>query len=405
MTRTVFTRANLLDGRGPARPDSTVIIDGEHVTEVDAGGSPVDGDRVIDLGGRTLMPGMATCHGHIDMGKVKGPPGVMMAQAMQNCRAMLESGVTGFVGAGCGNDIDAQLQMAIAEGLMDGPRILAGSRLLSTTGHDNDMSPWWHDRPNAGGLLVVDGADGFRRAAREEIRRGAEIVKIFLTSGHGTEGAGRGLSREELVAVVGAAHERGRKVRAHAIWRDDILEAVEAGVDVIDHGDETDEEIVGLMAERGTFWVPSMAFLKWLTELERGEGREWGVVLPSENAGRNWDNLCRVLPMANEAGVRVVTGDDYGTSPLAHRPGVYARELTIYANEVGVKAIDVLGWATRNAGELLGKPVGVVEPGALADLVVVDGDPSDDIALLEDPGATVKAVLVGGRFVVDRLTG
>jgi imidazolonepropionase-like amidohydrolase len=403
MTRTVLTHVNLIDGKGPARPDCTVVIENERISEVTAGDPGAADGQVIDLTGRTVMPGMWVCHMHVDMG-ARGPAGVTMAQSMRTCQTLLQSGVTGYVGAGVTYDIDAQLKMAIEQDLMDGPRIVAGSRFLSTTGHDNDMlAPWWVPRSDGGLPLVVDGPDEFRKAAREEIRRGSEIIKIFLTSGHGAEGGGRGLSSSELQAVVEAAHERGKRVRAHAIWRDDIRDAIEAGVDLIDHGDETDEEIVAMMVERGTWWVPSMALLKWLVELERGGGREYGMVLPSENAGRDWDNLCRILPLAEEAGVKIVPGDDYGVGPIPHAPGVYAKELAIYVNEVGIKPISVLGWATRNAGLLFGQEVGTVTPGSLADLLVLDGDPSNDITVLEHPDHVLKAVMVGGRFVLDRL--
>ena len=408
MATTAFTSANLIDGINPPSPHSTVVVDGDRITQVVPGGAetPV-ADTVVDLAGRTLMPGLWVCHMHADMGPVfGGPAGVTMAQAMRNCTTLLESGVTGYVGAGISHNIDVQLNLAKDHQLLEGPRIVPGSRFLTTTGHDNDLlTPWWAPRMDDEHRLVVDGADEFRKAVRGEIRRGCEIIKLSLTSGHGFAGGGRGLSDDELRAAVEAAHERGKRIRVHAIWHDEIRATVEAGVDLIDHGDEIDEELLAMMGERGTWWVPSMALLKWLVDVERGEGREVGYALPSEHAGRDWENLCRMLPIANDAGIRIVPGDDYGIGPLAHRVGVYAKELTIYAQDVGIKPIDVLGWATRNGGAMYGDDVGVVAPGNLADLIVLERDPSSDITVLEDPAAELQCVMLGGRFLVNRLDG
>ena len=406
MTTIAFTGANLIDGNNPARPNSTVLIEEDRISSVisDSTDAP-SAQTVIDLGGRTLMPGLWSCHIHADMGPgFGGPAGVTMAQAMQTCTKLLQSGVTGFVGAGITHGIDAQLKLAIQHGLFEGPRIVAGSRFLTTTGHDNDLLvPWWMPRPFSDQRVVVDGPDEFRKAVREEIRRGSEIIKVSLTSGHGFVGGGRGMNRDELHATVDAAHERGKKVRAHVIWREEIRAALDAGVDLIDHGDEIDEELLAMMAEQGTWWVPSMGLLKWLVEVERGEGREYGYVLPAENAGRDFDNLCRMLTVANEIGINVVPGDDFGLGSLAHAVGIYAKELTVYVNEVGIKPIDVIRWATRNAGLLYGGTTGVVAPGNLADLVIYERDPSSDITLLERPNDELQAVMLGGKFVINRL--
>jgi imidazolonepropionase-like amidohydrolase len=143
------------------------------------------------------------------------------------------------------------------------------------------------------------------------------------------------------------------------------------------------------MVEQGTTWIPSLWFQRVLRNLPPG-----GLSLPTEDADRNWDNVTRMLPIANDAGVRIVPGDDY--API--RPGVYGEELSIYVNDVGIKPLDVLRWATHNGAQLTGEATGAVTEGMLADLVVVDRDPSLDITVLEDVDL-IKAVMIDGRFV------
>lgn len=407
----IFSRANLLDGINPSRPGSTVVVRGNQIVKVTSGEvQPGPEDQVIDVAGRTLMPGMFGGHMHIDTAKndphnymniyarAERPAGVLMARAIHNVKALLASGITSYVGAGCSDDIDAQLKIAIADGLLDGPRITAGSRHLNTTGHDQDMAKWWYGMQYHPFDLFLDGADEFLKATRTEILRGAEIVKVASTSGHGTAGRGPGITRAELEAVIEAAHQRGKKVRAHCVYRDAIIVCIKAGVDVIDHGDETDEECVELMVENGTTWLPSMKLLTVLRNMP-GDMPD----LPHGDIEKDWANYCRILPLANDAGVNIVPGDDYGGGAMPHRPGIYGEELSIYVNDVGVKPLDVLRWATVNGARLSGHPVGEIREGLLADLVVVDGDPSSDIALLED-ASNVQAVMIDGRFVKDELS-
>jgi imidazolonepropionase-like amidohydrolase len=175
---------------------------------------------------------------------------------------------------------------------------------------------------------------------------------------------------------VDAAHALNARVRAHVSDKAMILECIELGVDIIDHGDEVDEECIAAMVKAGTFWVPSLTYPKVLLELGWGDG----------NMQTLYDSVRRMLPVAQKAGVRILVGDDYSgvfrdtiaDDPLDHQVGRYGREFAYYAAIDGLSPADVLSWGTRNAGELLvDKPlkVGVVEPGALADLIIVDGDP------------------------------
>jgi imidazolonepropionase-like amidohydrolase len=255
--------------------------------------------------------------------------------------------------------------------------------------------------------LFVDGPLEVRKAVRTCVRRGADWIKILPTGGHGiTEPHFRRLSHDELVAAVETAHDLGVRVRAHAAWHDLIAECVTAGVDLIDHGDELDERIVEEMVARGTYWVPSMRVLDVALGMSEGVVPQGGLDAELTRGVRDeWDNLARMVPIANAAGVKILPGDDYGVPIVPHVPGVYSTEFSTYVKHTGVAPLDVLRWATRHMAELmqLGGEVGTVSPGALADLVVARDDPSEDVSVLEDPARNVLAVMKDGAFCVNSL--
>jgi imidazolonepropionase-like amidohydrolase len=184
-----------------------------------------------------------------------------------------------------------------------------------------------------------------------------------------------------------------------------ILECIELGVDVIDHGDEVDEACVDAMAKAGTFWVPSVTLSKAMIDIGwDGDGAY----------AKSYKLLQRVLPLAQKAGVRILVGDDYSgfvgdlvkDDPLDHQVGNYGREFAFYAQMTGLSAAEVLSWGTKNAGELLvdgPERAGVIAAGAVADLIVVDGDPTADLSLLARPNDALKAVIRDGVVVIDRL--
>ncbi len=412
----IFTNARVFDGTAMLQGLKTVSLDGNRIHSI-SDATP-SGDA-LDLGGMTLMPGLITCHYHTDFykftltdglnGEPLGkelPPGVLMAIGVRNCGVLLESGFTGFVGAASGHDIDASLKIAIAEGIIPGPRIRACSAHIGTTGDVNDSRKWWRRFDSPGTDVFVDGPQNMRAMTREFIRRGAETIKIFTSSGHGglpwpVPGS---MDADEIEAVVRAAHMRGAMVRAHSATRDMIRLCVELGVDIIDHGDEIDEEIIGMMAERGTFWTPSLVYPTCMINLGWADADLPGQV----------ENVKRMLPIAQKAGVRILTGDDYSgvfrdvldDDPLDHKVGDYGREFGFYGQVPGLSPGEILSWGTRNAGQaLMGglDKLGVVEEGALADLIVVDGDPLSDLSLLARPQQALKAVVRDGKLVIDRV--
>ena len=416
MSKLVFLNAGVLDAEG-ARPGSTVVVEDRRIAVVQPGHGRAESvqagpeDRVVDLGGRTVMPGMVSSHFHAtyhNLGSkltpfgLEEPPAVQAVRAAHHLQLALRCGFTGVVSAGAPFAIDAGMKKAIAEGLFPGPRMLAGSRDVSTTGHAGDKSfPWYWDVGARGAINRADGPDEFRRAVREEIKEGAEIIKMFVTGGHGTVAPSERteMSRAEITAGVEAAHERGALVRGHIANRDAIHMALDVGVDVIDHGDGLDEAAIERMVDRGTFLVPSQLF-----PLRFAQAMGTGGLGFTAGMQADIERSLAILPKANEAGVKLLCGDDYGAIALPH--GAYVDELEFYVKEVGILLLDVLRWATRNGAELLGRghELGLVREGYLADLVVVDGDPVADIGILQDQ-SRLLAVLKGGTLVKDELAG
>jgi imidazolonepropionase-like amidohydrolase len=287
--------------------------------------------------------------------------------------------------------------VAIDTGLIPGPRMVAGSRDISSTGHSQDaFFPWFWAPMENPNVLACDGADAVRRGIRTEIKRGAEFIKVFLTPGHGVYGPQGAveLTVDEMNAAVETAHERGVKIRAHIANIEGIHAALDAGFDLIDHGDGLDEKSIERIVAAGVFVCPSMLYPHVYNTLYKDElGDVMAVGL---------EQMLKILPVANKAGVKLVLGDDYGSPALPH--GTYADELDFYVNVAGIPARDVLRWATRYGAELMdrGHELGAVKAGYLADLLVVQGDPLADIAVLKDR-SRILAILKDGAFHKDEL--
>lgn len=406
MGRVVFNDATVLDGEHLPRPRMTVVVDDNRITSV-SGDESVEtqaDDRVIEMGGRTLMPGMVTCHFHAtyhELGAVPGPfgleepPALQAVRAVNNLRSVLMAGFTSAVSAGAPFGIDAAMVRAIKEGAIAGPRLVPGSRDVSTTGHANDAAPWYWKLGEPGALHLCDGPDEFRKAVRQEIKEGARIVKMFVTGGHAVPRAAEytEMSREEMAAAIDAAHLRGAKIRGHIANRQAILMAVDLGIDVVDHGDGMDLECIERIVAAGTFVVPSMFFVYRLWEMVKAMNPAMAQEMRDD-----LDAAFAILPVASDAGVKLVLGDDYGAVGFPH--GIYGQELEFYVKVAGIDALDVIRWATVNGAELMGRgdELGRVSPGMLADLLVVDGDPVADISVLGD-GSRILAIMKDGRFV------
>ena len=398
----MFINANLLNGNSPRQRDATVIVEGERIASVGSGAGqprPRDGDFVYDLRGRSLMPGMVSGHFHSTFHNLGTEPGVLTVEhppafsafrALANAQLALRCGFTGLVGAGCAYDIDPSLAQAIDAGLVEGPRLIpCGPDTLSSY---DGVIPWWLNMSVRAGADNCDGPDELRKAVRRNVQRGARIFKMTVSGGHGVLTPGcRVFTVAELEAAVEAAHDLGIRVRAHVAGKPFILDCIRAGVDILDHCDGMDEECIEAMVKAGVFVLPSLYQPRKMLDLPAM------FTFSSDETRREFDWMCQILPKAVAAGVKLCCGDDFGTALAPH--GEYGRELAVYVEHARIEPLEVLRWATRNGAALMQREqdLGSIETGKLADLIVIDGDPSLDIGVLSD-AANIHGVMRSGRF-------
>jgi len=433
--RIVFTGAHLIDGERTPSDGMTVVVSGGRIHSVtqDAAAPPTEPeDQVVALAGKTLMPGMVQGHFHSHFGAfgegvsapalgLEASPAFLAMLAAKNAGIALDHGYTSAVGASNAHVIDVALKEAILLGHVRGPRYRACTRELVTTGEYSDYENnrnWFMGLRDTGLTYKVDGPDEWRFAVRSELGKGADIVKISASAGHGSMPA-RGtiyLTPDELRACVDTAHGFGKKVRAHVATKEGVLACARAGVDLIDHADRMDRECIDAILEAEAFVLPSMLWTSRFLELAENWDHEAHVLPINEGfpetreetlarirgVREDYEYTCGIVPEAAQAGVKLVVGDDYGTPIMPH--GDYGAELELYVKELGIPALDVIRWATKNGAELMdmGDELGTVEEGKLADLIIVAGDPGRDISCLRYPD-NVLAVLKGGDWVKNEL--
>jgi imidazolonepropionase-like amidohydrolase len=392
--RTVYAGGMVFDGTGadPFRAD--VAVQDGRITEV---GTGIDGDEAIDCAGATLLPGLIDCHVHVTssgpdlLATIQNPFSYQFFQAAANLQRTLDIGITTVRDAG---GADLGIQQAVTDRLIPGPRLQIAVAIISQTGgHADDWYPSGitvplgvphPGRPSA----VVDGPEEMRRIARTLIRAGADVLKVCTTGGvlsprddprHSQFTVG------ELEVLVAEAAAQGRFVMAHAQGTQGIKNAIAAGIRSIEHGIYLDDEAIEMMLARGTYLVPTL-----IAPVSVFRAADAGLALP-EAAIRKAREVVEVhrqsVRRAVEAGVQVAMGTDSGVGPH----GTNLQELPLMA-EAGMTPAQVLAATTSVAARLLGwqDRVGRIEPGLLADLVVLDGDPYDLPRLAESIRAVIK---------------
>lgn len=374
----LIRNVQLLDGTGAAPvPNQSVVVEGTKISWIGPTESApaFSQERVIDGGGRTLLPGLINAHVHLcndgapDLfAQVMGDSVPLSTlRAARNARLTLESGVTTVRDCGAADNIVIELRKAIADGLIEGPRVRAAGRVITMTGgHGHFIG------------READGPDAVRRATRAEIKEGADFIKVMATGGvltRGVDPANSSLQLDELRVVADEAHNSGRRVTTHAIGNAGIKNALRAGIDSIEHGFYLDDEALELAVSQGTFLVPTMIAVASIIDNGVEAGVPAWVVAKAEvqaEASRTG------FKAAVDSGMKIAAGTDAGTPFNRHYD--MAREMAMMVR-FGLSPMQAVTAATRNSAENLDmlNSVGTIEVGKCADLLLVDGDPSVDI--------------------------
>jgi imidazolonepropionase-like amidohydrolase len=398
----------LVDGTGaaPVR-DAVVVIDNGRISYAGpAAGSPSvpAGVREIDANGGTIMPGLVEAHFHatyfnvlvLEDLDIKYPPEMVALQSTFNARMALECGYTSARSAGCLFNTDVWLAEAIDSDIVVGPRFVPGGQEICGAGGLMDWNPEFRKIGMEGVIIVVDGPDEARRAARRLVKNGAQWLKTYPTGDAAAPGTNDqhtlSMTFEEMTAVAQVAHNHRRKVYGHCRATQGIKNALVAGYDSIEHGTFLDQECIEMMIEHDVPCVPALQFE--LASIKNGP--EFG--LSQAVIDGHQETLDAGAASALEllaAGGRLGMGGDYGFAWNPH--GDYAKELSFFVNYVGFSAMDTILCATRTGAQICGTDheVGTLEAGKLADVLVVDGDVVADIAVLEDRSRLLAVIQNG----------
>ena len=399
----VLKNLNLIDGiGGPVVNNAVVVVEGTKIKAVGKEGEveyPADYE-VLDLGGKTVLPGMVEAHVHIGMNGEPAMETIMLKETlpMTTIKAAvyaqrdLMAGFTTIRTMGDKGFLDVALKRAIDAGIIDGPRMRVSGQILSITGGHGDIAlpP---EVTFTGWSAIVDSPDEARKAARYQLKMGADIVKMCATGGVMSEGDEPGspqLNEDEMRAAIYEAHKVGKKAAAHAQGTKGIKDAVKAGIDSIEHGIFLDDEVVEMMREKGVYLVATLSAPYNIKKY----GVEAGI---PDYAVRKTEQVIDAhgasFMKAYRAGVKIAVGTDAGT-PF-NRHGENAQELEMMV-QAGVKPMDAILAATKWGADLLGMSniIGTIEAGKEADIIAVEGNPLENISLLKD----VKFVMKAGKI-------
>jgi imidazolonepropionase-like amidohydrolase len=388
----ILNNVRLIDGTGRVWDSAAIKIDGSRISAIGNAMDPVTVDgEILDLGGKTVMPGMINAHTHICLDGSPDPDAAWQERSLtenvlvaaDHARRTLEAGVTTVRDLGGVEGVDLGLREAIEAGVTPGPRMLVSGLLLCMTGGHG----WSMGRE-------VDGPAEVRKGAREQLKAGADVIKVMATGGVMTRGVDPGsaqLTYEEMRAAVEEAQKAGKLTATHAQGTAGIKAAVRAGIGSIEHGFFLDSEAIDMMLAGDVYFVPTLAALYYMLE----GGTEAGIpAFMVEKAKRAEEAQLDSFRRAREAGVLIAAGNDGGT-PFNTSDNL-AGELECMVR-AGMSPAEALDSAHSLGARLLRleAEIGTVEAGKLADLVVLDADPLNDISAVRQ----VHAVIKGGQLV------
>lgn len=404
---TVVKAARLFDGHAMRAP-GVLVIGGDRIVSMSEGDAG-SGASVLDLGDATIMPGLIDCHTHVAdfvlpshyltlmFPKYRTADNVPEATiySVRNAQAMLRNGFTTLRDVGGGAGIDLAVRNAIANGAIVGPNIFAAGQALSITGghgDSNDVPGWVEEDPSVKGGAISYGPYGFRELVRQNVKLHVDHIKILSTGGvlsYGDVWDIPQFNLDEVQAVVEESTKFRRKVAAHAHGDEGIAIAVNGGVHSVEHGTGVSEKTLAIMVQRGTYLVPTI----WALDSILQPGNPNHIPATSVQKAEYAAQLRNAgMHRAVASGVRIAYGTDAGVFPHTQNNKDFALMVGL-----GMRPIDVLRSATSNAAELIGvSDRGILAPGKRADVVVFNGDPTRDVALMERRPAMV---LLGGAKI------
>jgi imidazolonepropionase-like amidohydrolase len=393
--RTLIKAGHVLDVKtGKLADAQTIVVVGDAIQSIgptaSVAGQP--GDTIVDLSRMTVLPGLIDVHTHLTMNTDFDPYRELTTtdakeaiNGVVNARTTLLAGFTSVRNVGAGDYTDVDLRDAVNAGQVPGPHMLvSGPALGITGGHcDNNLLPISYHSVGDG---VADGIAAVQHKVRENIKYGADLIKICATGGVLSKGDDPQASQytlEEMKAIVADAHRLGRKVAAHAHGSQGILWASEAGVDSIEHGSYINDDAIAEMKKNGTYLVPTLYLEDWM--LEKGSLPPFYHQKMVDVSGVAKGNIKRAM----QAGVKIALGTDAAVYPH----GLNAHELDVYVNQLGMAPLTALQTATINAADLMGwtAKTGTLEPGKWADIIAVEKNPIDDVRVLQDVKFVMKA--------------
>jgi imidazolonepropionase-like amidohydrolase len=402
---TLIHAGKLIDGlSGRAAGPSTIVVEGERIVAVEAGyRAPGPEDRVIDMSGATVLPGLMDMHTHVSKENrrdsyidrfTKNAPEVTL-EATVYARRTLEAGFTTIRDLGDSYNVSIALRDAINRGDVIGPRIFTSGKSIATTGGHADPTNGWVPHiagdpgPQEG---VINGVAEARKAVRQRYKDGADLIKVTATGGVmslAKSGLNPQFKEDELEAIVDTARDYGFHVAAHAHGAEGMKRAIKAGVYSIEHGTLMDDEVIRLMKEHGTWYVPTIHAGKFVAEKAEEPGYLPEIVRPK--AAALGPQIQDTFAKAYKAGVAIVFGTDCGVGPH----GTNAREFE-YMVEAGMPPMDAIRSATGVASGFLGiaDELGSIQAGKLADIIAVDGDPLADISVMSKVRFVMKEGVV-----------
>jgi imidazolonepropionase-like amidohydrolase len=398
--RAVIHAGKLLDVKtGSTLSDQAIVIEGDKIVSVGPMSSAklTGNEQRIELGDATILPGLIDAHTHLTFDPQFGYESLAISVSREaligakNARVTLQAGITTVRNVGADGYADVALRDAINAGDVPGPRMLvSGPPLGITGGHcDNNLLP---SEYHAVGDGVADGVEQVQHKVRENIKYGADLIKVCATGGVLSKGDDPNASQytlEEMKAIVADAHRLGRKVAAHAHGAQGVIWASEAGVDSVEHGHLMNDEAIATLKKNGTYLVPTLYLIDWQREHAAQANLPSFLKAKMELVSQSAKNSAK---KAFAAGVKIGMGTDAAVYPH----GLNAHELEVYV-QLGMTPLQAVQTATINDADLLGwkDKVGTLEPGKWADIIAVDGDPLHDITTLQH----VKFVMKGGEVV------